>query len=92
MKSLENEAKTFKKRVIEVFLVIFVFLSCLLGFTLYIYYTVNSKYLEELSLTRDVHSLRAEMQAFTDKNVVLGYIQVKEVIKLVKESSLKEYI
>ena len=83
MKNLENEVKSPNNRLIDTFLVIFVFLSFFLGITLYIYYATNSSYINELYMTKDIHSLRAEMMEFSDKYRELGYIEIKEVSKVV---------
>jgi len=79
MKRNHNEAKSTERRVLETFLVIFVFVCILLASTLYIYYTSNSYYLDELSLSKDIHSLKAEMQEFTQNPKGVGYIEIKEV-------------
>jgi hypothetical protein len=79
MKKLKNEVKSVQKMVIETFLILFVFISFLLGITLYIYYSVNVNYIDELSLLKDIHSLRAEMVEFSEKSKEVGYIEIKEV-------------
>lgn len=79
MKKLKNEVNLAQNRVTETFLIIFVFLSFLLGITLYIYYSTNLKYIEELSLSKDIHSLRAEIFEFSEKPREVGYIEIKEV-------------
>jgi Cu/Zn superoxide dismutase len=64
----------------EVFLVIFVALTIVLGLTLYFYYKVNSNYQEEISFLSDVHILKAKLHPVGDGNVVIkGYIEVTEV-------------
>lgn len=79
MKKLENEVKQTQILIRETFLAIFVFLSILLSLTLYFFYETNSKYADELSYMRDIHSLRAEMNKFSDKEMNVGYIEIKEV-------------
>lgn len=79
MKRNENEVKSTERTLIETFFVIFVFVSFLLAITLYIFYNTNSYYIEELSLSKDVHSLRAEMQEFNQSSKGVGYIEIKEV-------------
>ena len=84
MKKLENEVKTTQMLITETFLVLFVFLSFLLGMTFYIYYEINTKYTDELSLMRDIHSLRAEMTEFSKEQINVGYMEIKEVILFFK--------
>jgi hypothetical protein len=81
MKKNQNEAKSTERRVLETFFVIFVFVCILLASTLYIYYASNLYYLDELSLSKDIHSLKAEMQEFSEKPKGVGYIEIKEVSK-----------
>lgn len=67
----------------EIFLVIFVSLSVILGVTLFFYYRVNSNYEEEIAMIRDIHHLRANLVPFGQNKgkPAKGYFEISEVFE-----------
>jgi Cu/Zn superoxide dismutase len=91
MKNKENEDKKDSKiskeivstnskiLILEIFLKVFVLIAGILAFTMYFYFKANNYYEEEISMTRDIHHLKAYFKGYNNHLSIKGHVEITEI-------------
>jgi len=91
MKNKENEDKkdskiskeisstNLKILILEIFLKVFVLIAGILAFTMYFYFKTNNYYEEEISMTRDIHHLKAYFKGYNNHLSIKGHVEITEI-------------
>ena len=66
-----------KLLILEIFLKIFVIISVILALTLYFYYKGNTFYEDEVSMTKDIHHLKAYFKGYENN----GFCKSRKTIR-----------